>query len=578
MRLKGIPVSGGCAFGRAVVLYKFCWCLPDEPRMSENTKVELLNLQNCINILSQNYCHTAEKLFEAGKSQQAELLLSHDEILHDCMFEDEIKSCVKKGFTAAEAARSVTENKAEVFALSENSYLRERVSDLRDIAQQLIQLLRGEKLLNIKEIDFDAVLVAEEIPTSLMASLDNSHIKAIATSKGSSTSHTGILAKSMGIPAVMGCSVIDCIAEGQEVCVDGTNGIVYAEFTCEERKELENRAAREEVQRDRLMQYKDKKTQTADLRPLKLYANLMDVGLIDSALNCGAEGVGLFRTEMLFWDRTTPPSENEQYKIYRNVLEKFKDKPVIIRTVDIGGDKICPYIEMEHEENPFLGIRGLRLSLLNEELFRTQLRAILRAAVCGNAMVMFPMVSDISELNRAKQILDQEKQNLRQSGEPFSADIPVGIMIEVPSVAAMADIFAKQTDFASIGSNDLTQYVMAADRHNNRTTQLCTTYHPAVLRMLKYIIDCYAAEGKLCGMCGEAAADPLLVPLLVGMGLTEFSVNINTLLGTRKTISKTDFAQAAELVKRVLNMESAQQVREVLTEFSRKSNIMEENL
>lgn len=567
MRVNGIPVSEGYFLGKAFVLQPFLWKLPTESDTAADPVLERNVLTEHIRFLSGQYHAQAEKLLKDGKKAQADLILSHDEILHDYAFGDEIIALVEEGMSAAEAVRRVAQTQIDIFSESGNTMLQERVNDIRDIASRLIRLIRGEEVQDINMIQYDAALFAEEIPTSLMAGLDNPHIKAIVTAKGGKTSHTGILAKSMELAAVMGCNELGAVAAGVEVYIDGRKGSIEFGYSEMQREEYVKQIEAEKVIQAELQSYIGRETLTRDGRRIELHANLLDIQALEKVQRYTADGIGLFRTEMLFLERAVPPGEEEQTVIYRNILERMNPRPVIIRTIDIGGDKACDYLKLTREDNPFLGVRGLRLCLAREEIFRTQIRAILRASTAGSVKLMFPMVSAGEEFQRAKQMIKEVKQELADQNVPYDEKMPVGIMIEVPSAAIMADILVQDADFISIGSNDLAQYVMAADRYNPQTADLCSPYQPAVLRMIAYVIQCSSRAGKPCGMCGEAASDPRMIPFLVGAGLSEFSVNVGAVLKTRRLIAKIDKTSAGNLADRVLKAATAELVEKELDDF-----------
>lgn len=568
MRIKGIAVSPGQALGKVVFIKTEEIAGTEQLIADDEISDQVQHFRNSVTSLSNQYNCSAEELFSSGKKEQAEMMELHHEILNDYTFIDRICSLIESGYGAVYSVRLALDEQLNNFAKIENPYFRERSNDLKDVTTRLMYKLSELDYSEVKEIDYAAVLFAEELMPSVAINLDRRYIKGVVTNSGSSTSHSAILVRSMGIPTVMGCEDFSAVQEGELVFIDGQAGFVEYGLSEQQIKDFTTDIIKQNKLEQLELSWAEQPTITRDNNKISLFANLINPKLLPAVIKAGAEGIGLFRTEMLYLDRVSPPGEDEQYLIYKTILEKMPNKPVIIRTVDIGGDKPCACLPVAKELNPFMGVRGIRLSLLEEELFKTQLRAILRASIHGNAMLMFPMVSTVEEILQAKELLARVKAELHSRQINFNQKIPVGIMIEVPSAAIMADILLEYIDFVSIGSNDLIQYTYAADRHNPQTSSLCSHFNPAALRLIKLTIDYCAQAGKLCGLCGEMAAEPEAIPLLLGLGLQEFSVNAALLLRTRKIISQIDYSQAAAMAEIAVKLPSAEQVAKLLQEFS----------
>ena len=407
------------------------------------------------------------------------------------------------------------------------------------------------------------ILVGREITTSQMASIDATKVKGIVAEVGSKTSHTAILANNMGIPAVMGCAgVLDALRDGELLLVDGDKGLVETSIDSNRRIMIESEMGRRKSLEENLWNLVDKPTRTRDGYAVYLDANIMDPAGAENAQQLGADGIGLYRTEFLFMDRATAPTEDEQYEVYTKVLELMQGKPVIIRTLDIGGDKNIAYMNLPKEENPFLGYRAIRICLDDTELFMTQLRAILRAAAHGRARIMYPMIASLEEVRAANRILEAAKESLRTEGTAFDDSLQAGIMVEIPSAAVTADLLIREAAFLSIGSNDLTQYTLAVDRQNRKISSLFNPFQPAVLRLIRTVIETAnrAGGGKFAGMCGEMASDPLATLLLLGLGLTEFSVNPSALLKIKNIITSVDRSYAQMVAAKVMQLSTADEI------------------
>src|SRR5699024_1913219 len=471
----------------------------------------------------------------------------------------------------AEASlKEVTDSFIDMFETMENEYMRERAADLKDVTQRVMAYLLGKSLPNPSLIDEEVILVARDLTPSDTAQLNREFVLGFVTDIGGRTSHSAIMARSLEIPAVVGTRTISSdLKEGDFLIVDGLAGEVIVNPKDEVIKKYKKKQEDFEKERREWAKLKDKATISKDGFRLELAGNIGSPADVDGVLRNGGEAVGLYRTEFLYMDETELPSEDKQFKAYRAVLEEMEGKPVVVRTLDIGGDKEVDYLKLPKEMNPFLGVRAIRYCLENEDVFRPQLRALLRASVYGNLKVMFPMVATLEEFRQAKTIFLDEKESLINDGVDVSDSIEVGIMVEIPSTAVLAKQFAKEVDFFSIGTNDLIQYTMAADRMNERVSYLYQPYHPAILNLVNNVIEAAHSEGKWAGMCGEMAGDPIAIPLLLGLGLDEFSMSATSILPARTQIlglSKKDITANKD---KFLAMSTADEVIEYINKLTK---------
>jgi phosphotransferase system enzyme I (PtsI) len=440
-------------------------------------------------------------------------------------------------------------------AMEDNAYMQERAADIRDVAKRVLAHLLQVTLPNPSMINEEVVVIAHDLTPSDTAQLDRNFVKAFVTNIGGRTSHSAIMARSLEIPAIVGTKDITAkVKAGDIIAVNGIEGDVIVNPTEEQAEEFHKAGEAFAAQKAEWEKLKNAQTVTADGKHIELAANIGTPKDLTGVHNNGAEAVGLYRTEFLYMDAPDFPSEEDQYIAYKAVLEGMDGKPVVVRTMDIGGDKELPYLQLPHEMNPFLGYRALRISLseLGDGMFRTQLRALLRASVHGQLRIMFPMVATLKEFRAAKKMYDEERQKLVDEGIAVADGIQVGIMIEIPAAAVLADRFAKEVDFFSIGTNDLIQYTMAADRMNEQVSYLYQPYNPSILRLIKNVVDSAHAEGKWAGMCGEMAGDQMAVPLLMGIGLDEFSMSATSILKTRSLMKRLDTTKMQELANRAL--------------------------
>ena len=553
--LKGIAASDGVAVAKAYLLVQ-----PDlsfNKTSVEDTDAEATRLDDALAKSTEELQAIRDKAAQSLGEAEAQVFDAHLMVLSDPEMVGQIKQNIQDNKVNAEAAlKEVTDMYIGMFeAMDDNAYMQERAADIRDVAKRILAHLLGVTLPNPSMINEEVIVVAHDLTPSDTAQLDRTYVKAFVTDIGGRTSHSAIMARSLEIPAIVGTKEItDKVKAGDILAVNGIIGDVIIDPTDAEKSEFEAEAKAYADQKAEWDKLKNAETVTADGKHVELAANIGTPKDLEGVHKNGGEAVGLYRTEFLYMDSSDFPTEEDQYQAYKAVLEGMEGKPVVVRTMDIGGDKELPYLTLPHEMNPFLGYRALRISLseLGDGMFRTQMRALLRASVHGNLRIMFPMVATLKEFRAAKAIFEDEKQKLVNEGVEVSNDIQVGIMIEIPAAAVLADKFAKEVDFFSVGTNDLIQYTMAADRMNERVTYLYQPYNPSILRLIKNVIDAAHAEGKWAGMCGEMAGDQTAVPLLLGMGLDEFSMSATSILKTRSLMKRLDTTKMAELADRAL--------------------------
>ncbi|MFC3791390.1 phosphoenolpyruvate--protein phosphotransferase [Paenibacillus sp. GCM10012307] len=498
---------------------------------------------------------------EKAEIFEAHLLLLEDPDLIDVAMEQIEQDNVNADF----ALHSVAATFIDALLAMDNELLRERAADIRDVSGRVIAALHGAAYTTVSGVTEESVIIAEDLAPSDTALLDVNIVRGFATEIGSRTSHSAIMSRSLGIPAIVGAgsSLMD-IETGTMIILDAVKGKIIVAPSDGELEQYRHIQEQYEQRRAELAGLKSEPTVSADGAHMELAANIGSVEDVQKALDNGAEGIGLFRTEFLYMGRSALPTEEEQFNVYKYVLEKMDGKPVVIRTLDIGGDKELPYMKLPKESNPFLGLRAVRLCLQEQDLFRTQLRALLRASRYGNLKIMFPMIALREELRECKRLLQEERTKLIAEGIEVAERIEVGIMIEIPAAALAADQFAKEVDFFSIGTNDLIQYTMAADRMNETVSYLYQTCHPSVLRLIRMVISAASKEGKWVGMCGEMAGDESAIPLLLGMGLHEFSMSASSILPARAQIRSLSRQQWAERIDSVLELGSEQEIKQVV--------------
>ncbi|MHC5226867.1 phosphoenolpyruvate--protein phosphotransferase [Enterococcus sp. LJL99] len=571
--LKGIAASDGVAIAKAYLLVQ-----PDlsfSKTTVEDVAAEESRLDEALAKSTTELQAIREKAAQSLGEEEAQVFDAHLMVLADPEMIGQIKQAIQDNKVNAESAlKDVTDMYIGMFeAMDDNAYMQERAADIRDVAKRIMAHLLGVTLPNPSMINEEVIVVAHDLTPSDTAQLDRTYVKAFVTDIGGRTSHSAIMARSLEIPAIVGTMEITSkVKAGDILAVNGIDGEVILAPTDAEKADFEAKGNAYADLKAEWEKLKHAKTETADGKHFELAANIGTPKDLVGVRDNGAEAVGLYRTEFLYMDSPDFPTEDDQYTAYKAVLEGMEGKPVVVRTMDIGGDKELPYLQLPHEMNPFLGYRALRISLSErgDEMFRTQMRALLRASVHGNLRIMFPMVATLKEFRAAKQIFEEEKAKLVAEGTAVSDTIQVGIMIEIPAAAVIADKFAKEVDFFSIGTNDLIQYTMAADRMNERVSYLYQPYNPSILRLIKNVIDASHAEGKWTGMCGEMGGDQMAVPLLVGMGLDEFSMSATSILRTRSLMKRLDTKKMAELADRALNdCDTMEEVIELVEEFTK---------
>ena len=552
--LQGIAASDGIAIAKVYTL--------TEPDLTvtkvtvEDSEKEVSRLDDALAASIKDVELIKETALKNLGEEEAQVFDAHLMVLSDPELIGQVKDSITSNKVNAESAlKEVTDMFISIFAgMEDNPYMQERAADIRDVSKRILAHLLGVKVPSPATIKDEVIIVAADLTPSDTAQLNRQYVKAFVTDIGGRTSHSAIMARSLEIPAIVGTKEVTSIAkDGDIIIVDGLSGDVFLNPSEEVIAEYRAKAEAFAAQQAEWEKLKDSKTYTKDGHQVELAANIGTPKDLEGVVHNGAEGVGLYRTEFLYMDSHEMPTEEDQFEAYKAVLEGMNGKPVVVRTMDIGGDKELPYLPLPHEMNPFLGYRAIRISLNEPEMFRTQLRALLRASVYGKLRIMFPMIATLNDFRGAKALLEEEKAKLIAEGVAVSDDIQVGIMIEIPAAAVLAHQFAKEVDFFSIGTNDLIQYTMAADRMNERVSYLYQPYNPSILTLIKHVIDSAHKEGKWAGMCGEMAGDQTAVPLLVGLGLDEFSMSASSVLKTRSLISKLTLGDMQALAAKAIN-------------------------
>ncbi|WCT54832.1 phosphoenolpyruvate--protein phosphotransferase [Paenibacillus kyungheensis] len=562
--ILGIAASSGIAIAKAFRLEHPEYEITK--RSISDTDAELAKLESALEISKTELEAIKERTLQEMGAKKAEIFESHLLILNDPELISPVKDKISIEMVNAEfALNEVAAQFVTMFENMKSTYLQERAADMRDVSKRILNHLMGVNFQSPAEIREEVVIIAEDLTPSDTAQLDRNFVKGFTTNIGGRTSHSAIMARSLEIPAVVGTKeVMEVIQNGDIVIVDGLEGNVIVNPDEATLAEYRAKGAAYEAQVTEWRKLRDEVTVSKDGVHVELAANIGTPNDVAGVLDNGGEGVGLYRTEFLYMGRDELPSEDVQFNAYKTVLEKMAGKPVVVRTLDIGGDKELPYLVLPKEMNPFLGFRAIRLCLDRQDIFRTQLRALLRASVYGDLRIMFPMIATLMEFREAKAVLLEEKEKLVAEGVAVSENIQLGIMVEIPSTAVLADQFAKEVDFFSIGTNDLIQYTMAADRMNERVSYLYQPYNPSILRLVKMVIDAAHKEGKWTGMCGEMAGDATAIPLLLGLGLDEFSMSASSILPARSQLAKLSKADMQELAAKALDMQTAEQVVELV--------------
>lgn len=565
--MKGLGVSQGIGIGKAFIIEKSDVAVVK--LIKEDSLNEINRFKSALNICKAQIEELYQKTLRDMGEKEAMIFKSHEMILEDDTFISEVVMKIESEKVNAEYALDETaKSYIEMFNKIEDEYLKERAYDIKDIMDRILRALTGISITDYSKMEEGSVIVAKDLTPSDTAQLDRTKVAAMITEMGGKTSHAAIMARIMGIPTVVGIDkVVEKVGNNDLIICDGKTGKVIINPNEKQKNYYLRKKENEDSVREQLKKQIGLPTITRDGFKVELSSNISTPGDVSAAIENDTEGIGLFRSEFIFMNRNCQPTEEEQFEQYKEVLVDMKDKPVIIRTMDIGGDKNVSYMEIPKEMNPFLGYRAIRVCLVDTNMFKTQLKAILRASVFGNVKIMFPMISTMKELKDAKKIYEEAKSELKEKGIPYKEDIEIGIMIEIPSAAIISDLLAKEVDFFSIGTNDLIQYTMAVDRMNSKLAHLYSQYHPALLRLIKSIIKNGHDRGIWVGMCGEAAGDPKLIPVFVGMGLDEFSMNSPSILSSRYIIRDLNKKDMEEVAEKILNFETAVEVESYLSEI-----------
>lgn len=573
--ISGILVSPGFAFGNALLLKEDEIVISRKKITAEDVEREIERfLSGRAKASAQLETIKAKAGATLGAEKEA-IFEGHIMLLEDEEFEQEIIALIKKDHhTADAAAYSVIENQAKALEELDDEYLKERAADMRDIGKRLLRNILGMPIIDLGDIQEESILVATDLTPSETAQLNLDKVLGFITDLGGRTSHTSIMARSLELPAIVGTTdATQQVKNGDYLILDGVNNKIYQNPTPDVIEQLKALQAQYHAEKDALAKLKDLPAITLDGHQVEVCANIGTVRDVAGAERNGAEGVGLYRTEFLFMDRDAFPTEEEQFQAYKAVAEAMGAQAVIVRTMDIGGDKDLPYMNLPKEENPFLGWRAIRICLDRKEILHAQLRAILRASVFGKLRIMFPMIISVEEVRALKAELELLKSQLRAEGKAFDESIEVGVMVETPAAAAIATHLAKEVDFFSIGTNDLTQYTLAVDRGNELISHLYNPMSPAVLRLIKQVIDASHAEGKWTGMCGELAGDERATLLLLGMGLDEFSMSAISIPGIKKIIRNANYDDAKALAEQALSQPTAQELSDVVSRFIKEKTL-----
>ena len=561
--LKGKGVSKGIGIGHTKVLKH------EEVKLTdfkvEDKENELNYFKKCLNNVIEDTREVLEKL----SGTEADIMNAYLMILQDPTLTEETERLIQEdGYNAGYATKVGFEAVEEVFKNMDDEYMSARASDIEDMKNKVINKIINKAELDLSNLPEKTILVGKDLSTSDTAKLNLNSVAGIIIENGSENSHVSIMARTHEIPAIVGAKgALDSINNDSYIAINGATGEIFLEPTEEEIAKLEKIQNELKDEKGSLAKFRNKKSITKDGYKTEVVANIGTPKDMDAVIENGAEGVGLFRSEFLYMDSDTMPTEEEQFEAYKEVLEKSEGKRVIVRTLDIGGDKDLKYLNLEKEDNPFLGYRAIRICLREPEIFKVQLRALYRASIYGKLAIMLPMISSVDELRAAKDIINEVKEELKAEKVKFDKNVKVGIMIEIPSAAIMADELAKECDFFSIGTNDLIQYTVAVERGNERISDLYTKFHPAVIRLIKMAIDGAHKSKIFCGMCGEAASDERFIPLLVGLGLDEFSMNPTKILNSRKMIRNLNHKECKKLAQEVLKMASSSEIKARLEEY-----------
>ena len=571
---KGTGASSGIGLGTAVVVEEAELVIRKE--VVGNPEAELERFKGALEQSLRETEILAEDLATRVGEKEAEILQGHMMLLSDPMLTGEVEAAIKNEAVNSEyAIETVCNTYADLFASMGDELMQQRATDMRDIKTRMQKVLLGIQSVDIASLPEGSILVAKDLTPSMTAGINPENVVGIVTELGGRTSHSAILARALEIPAVVAVNgLMEQVQKGDFVVLDGDAGEVYVNPSQEVKESYEKKRQVFLQEKKDLEQYIGKHSVTKDGVQVEIVANIGKPEDVDKVLQYDGEGVGLFRTEFLFMDRTAMPTEEEQFEAYKKVAAAMNGKPVIIRTLDIGGDKEIPYMGLEKDENPFLGYRAIRFCLdRKEDIYKPQLRALLRASAFGNIRIMVPLVTCIEEYREAKALVEELKKELDEKGIAYKKDIQVGIMVETAAASLIADLFAKEVDFFSIGTNDLTQYTMSVDRGNKKVSYLYSTFNPAVLRSIRHIIACAREQGIMVGMCGEAASDPMMIPLLLAFGLNEFSMSASAILRTRKMVCSYDTRELQKVAEKAMSFATAGEVEQYMKEFVEKGTV-----
>ncbi|REJ11441.1 MAG: phosphoenolpyruvate--protein phosphotransferase [Paenibacillaceae bacterium] len=568
--IQGIGASSGIAMGKAFVLPNWEWDVPDQKIDVTDLAREFERLYEGIRSSKREIEQIKGELADVVGSEERSIFDAHLAILNDPVFMNEIQGIIKRQYKAAEAAvKEAIDHFVTMFDLLDDEYMKERALDIKDVGNRLLKHLLGMPEISLPTDTQPFILVAREVSPSQLVHLNPQHVLGIVTITGSMTSHASIMARALGLPLVTGLDVpLESLAEtGDMMIIDGDAGIVIPRPTEEQIRVYTEFQRRQSEHRSRLRRLAGFRSVTPDGKEIALEANISSLKELEVALSSGAVGVGLFRTEFLYMDRHQFPGEDEQFEVYKAVAEKLAGRPLIIRTLDIGGDKNLDYFEIGEEDNPFLGYRAIRICLDRPDLFKTQLRAILRASAYGKVKIMYPLISSVEEVRAANRLLEEAKRELQAEGVPFDPNVPCGIMIELPSAVTIADLLAEEVDFFSIGTNDLIQFVLAVDRMNERISRLYQPFHPAVLRMLRMTVDAAKRRGIHVGVCGEMAGDPRALPIWLGLDVDSISMSSHSILPIKERLLHTHRSDSIDVLNRLWECRTAEEAIRLLESF-----------
>ena len=561
MRIQGISGSRGVAVGNVYRYIQEEIVIPDYTVAEDKVEAEIGKFASAMAATLKQLDTIRQKALKDMGPEEAAIFEAHMQIAQDPSLSDGIKSLVETSHTNVVAATAQTiETFANIFLGMEDPYMRERGADIKDIGDRLMRNMLGMNPRGLSHISGEVILVAQDLAPSDTASLDKNVVKGIVTAAGGPTSHAAIMARTLEIPAVMGVGDIENFVDGDKAVVLGTDGIVEINPSDADWDEYTNQAAAFQEELKRLRESANLEATTTDGHHVELFGNIGKAKDAKNALTMGAQGIGLYRTEFLYMENDELPAEDVQFEEYKKVAQDMKGKPVIIRTMDIGGDKELKCLDLPSEMNPFLGYRAIRISLNRPDIFKVQLRALLRASAFGDIHIMYPMIASVEEVKQANAMLDECKEELTAEGKEFNKDIKVGIMIEVPAAAIISPILAKYVDFFSIGTNDLCQYTLAVDRMNEAIGSLYQPLHPGVLRLIKHVIDASHEQGKFTGMCGELAGDPVATMILLGLGLDEFSMTASSIPLIKNILRSVSKAECEEVANKALTMDTAEEI------------------